>query len=189
MRIRKRNLLDPESEWRKPKYDTAFVFQLMSDDENTMDPITGEMVPNSFTSRPPNYRSDTLNNLYGGVDEVQDSRVSNQYTKRIKGPTVEKPPPVTRTLVGRARRWMVDPTWLQSNSEMDVETRIADNGRLWGDAIDPEELVEKAKKVKADKEIRKRQKGKSSKKNQKGKGKEREENQELDEEDFGGDMY
>lgn len=80
-----------------------------------------------------------MNELFEAVDAVPDVRPSSQFVKRIRGKPKDQPPPITKTLNGRARRWMIDPDWLRTHPEFDVPNRIADSGRLWGDANDPEE--------------------------------------------------
>lgn len=54
IRLRKRSALPDDSEWRLPKYNAAFVFQQMSDDETSKDN------KNTFISQAPTSRSDTV---------------------------------------------------------------------------------------------------------------------------------
>lgn len=63
VRERKRSAMPPDSEWRKEKYDQAFVVQQMSDDEDTFDD-KGAIKPHVYISRPPACRSDVVRLVY-----------------------------------------------------------------------------------------------------------------------------
>lgn len=52
---------------------------------------------------------------------------------------------ITRSIAGRSRRWMVDTNWLQTHPESDTPRTLADNGKAWGDPMDPEEIEDQAK--------------------------------------------
>lgn len=75
-----------------------------------------------------------------------------KYTVRIRGEAKDYPPPSSNKLENRARRWMVDPTWLTNNKNYDVPSRIVDNGKAWGDAEDPEDILDKKQQIKQEKE-------------------------------------
>jgi hypothetical protein len=79
--------------------------------------------------------------MFAEIDATADPKPSNQFTRRIRGDTKDKAPPATKSLQGRARRWMVDTDWLTNHPEFDLPMRIADSGKLWGDANDPEETA------------------------------------------------
>ena len=55
MRLRKRENLPKESEFRDSKYDSAFVDSLMSDDEDELD--ENKAFTGRYVSYPPAYRS------------------------------------------------------------------------------------------------------------------------------------
>ncbi|KZT29816.1 hypothetical protein NEOLEDRAFT_1055552, partial [Neolentinus lepideus HHB14362 ss-1] len=152
VRIRKREKLPEGSEYLLPKYDAAFTSTLMSDDEDELDVHGGKT--GRFISRCPAWRSETMRNLLDTVDQVADPKPATKYTPRVSGPVKEEPPPIATTLKNRARRWMVSPEWLQrdGNKEFDIPSRIAESGRAWGDAEDPETLEEKKRKLKEEKD-------------------------------------
>ena len=128
-------------------------------------------MPHAYTSRPPTSRSaivskrwysradlgrltNTIRKLAQMIDEIEaiaDPQPSSQYRRRVRGEPKEQDLPKTKGFIGRARRWMVDPEWLKAHPESDTKKCIADNGRLWGDATDPEELENYLKQAKIDK--------------------------------------
>ena len=63
VRERKRDALLPDSEWRKEKYNAAFVVQQMSDDKDTLDD-NGAIRRQIYTSRAPIYRSAVVSNSH-----------------------------------------------------------------------------------------------------------------------------
>jgi hypothetical protein len=81
---------------------------------------------------------------------------------RVQGDPVDVAPPSSTLLKNKARRWMVREDWLQleENKGFDVPSRIADNGKAWGDPEDPEEIEAKQKRVKEEKEELKRKRPK-----------------------------
>jgi len=126
--------------------------------------------------------------MFEEIDALPDAKPSTQFVKRVRGEKKEQAPPATKTLQGRARRWMIDPKWLEEHSEFDLPARIADNGKLWGDSRDPEAteaLIKQSAKEKADLKLKRKQRlsdttlvansdeegGSSKKKRKKGKGK------------------
>ncbi|GBE80041.1 hypothetical protein SCP_0212430 [Sparassis crispa] len=146
--IRKRTNLPKESKWRDPKYDAAFTMNLMSDDEDQVDE-KGEFT-GKYISKAPAYRSQELINLFRAVDAAQDPKPPNRYIPRMKAAeTIDEPPKVSRDLKNKARHWMIDQAWLalENNKQYDVESRIVNNGHLWGDEEDPQDITEKQKRM------------------------------------------
>lgn len=177
MRVRKRNALPDGNQYKDKKYDSAFFYQLMSEDEDEPNDIPGKS--KRYISRPPTYRSDEvrcnvtyiavkpkeshqLKQCFLAVDAQADPKPSAQYIPRIPGDPKEAPLPSTRTLDGRARIWMVEAEWLRQHEDSNNSRCIADSGRLWGDARDPEEVEQVAAE---------NVKGKKEKKNEKQKRK------------------
>lgn len=91
--------------------------------------------------------------LYKTIDACLGPAQSGRFTKRVPGPIKDDPPKSSTKLELRVRRWMVDPKWLEDNHEHDVESRIAESGKDWGDLEDPEEKVAKRLKVKEEKKM------------------------------------
>ncbi|KAL0948124.1 hypothetical protein HGRIS_010741 [Hohenbuehelia grisea] len=158
VRLRKREAMALESEWRDKKYDTAFVTTLMSADEDEVDEhgkLTGR-----YVSKAPIYRSEQLKNLLENVDAVEDPKPSTKYKLRVRGEPVDIPPAETKSLANKVCRWMVDNDWLKENTGYDVPSRLAASGRLWGDEDDPEEVEAEQKRAKDEKEEAKRKRPK-----------------------------
>jgi hypothetical protein len=103
-----------------------------------------------------------VNDMWAAIDAIVDPNPSMQYTVRERGEPKEQPPPITKSLDGRARRWMVDPDWLKANPAFDMQKRIADNGKAWNDAVDPEDMEELFKRNAAEKADIKRGKKRTS---------------------------
>ena len=55
MRLRKREVLPDGHEYKNAKYDAAYAYQLLSDDEDA--PVVNPNEPRVFVSRTPLYRS------------------------------------------------------------------------------------------------------------------------------------
>lgn len=89
------------------------------------------------------------------MDAAPDPDGSARYTRRVIGPICDEPPKVGKKIELKARRWMIDPDWLakEENQKYDVEARIVDNGKAWGDDEDPEVLLAKRERLKADKKV------------------------------------
>ncbi|KAF8965915.1 hypothetical protein BDZ97DRAFT_1608237, partial [Flammula alnicola] len=154
VRKRKRKVLPAESEWKHAKYDAAFEYQQMSDDENTYDE-QGKLLADVYTSHAPGSRSEIVSQMFREIDLYKDPRPSGQYIKRVQGEVKEdQGPPATKALKGRARRWMVDPVWLTNHPSFDNERTVAENGKLWGDETNPEELEERSAQMIAEKKRR-----------------------------------
>ncbi|KAF8968993.1 hypothetical protein BDZ97DRAFT_1654368, partial [Flammula alnicola] len=154
VRNRKREALPAGSEWKQPKYDAAYEYQQMSDDEDAYGE-DGNLLPDVYTSCAPGSRSEIVTQMFKEIDQQKDPRPSGQFIKRVQGEVKEEQgPPATKTLKGRARRWMVDSTWLLNHPDFDTERVVADNGKLWGDETNPEELEERSAHVAAEKKRR-----------------------------------
>ncbi|KAF9460582.1 hypothetical protein BDZ94DRAFT_1222813 [Collybia nuda] len=151
VRMRKRENLPLNSQYRDTKYDAAFTKKLMLDDEDEFD-ANGIKTAN-FVLHAPAYRSKELKELFAAVDAVLDPDASARYTRHVIGPVCDEPPRVAKKLELKARRWMIDPDWLakEDNQKYDVESRIVDSGKAWGDNEDPEVLLAKREKLKAEK--------------------------------------
>ena len=100
-----------------------------------------------------------LNDMWDTIDVIPDPLNLRQYTARQRGEPSEKMPVRTKGLEGRLHRWMVDPEWLAEHPKANNEDMAAENGRLWGDAEDPEETINQLKKAAADKKGQKRKHG------------------------------
>ncbi|KAF8968603.1 hypothetical protein BDZ97DRAFT_1916036 [Flammula alnicola] len=173
VRKRKREVLPAESEWKHAKYDAAFEYQQMSDDENTYDE-QGKLLVDVYTSHAPGSRSEI-------------------YIKRVQGEVKEdQGPPATKALKGQARHWMVDPVWLTNHPSFDNERTVAENGKLWGDETNPEELEERSAQMIAEKKRRASGAsagGEKKKKAKKGKGKNRKQTERADGNNDDSDIY
>jgi hypothetical protein len=103
-----------------------------------------------------------VNRMFTEIDAVVDPKPSNQFVQRIRGEIKEQPPPATKSLQGRARRWMIDGDWLANHPEFDLPMRIADSGKLWGDMNDPEETAALIKRSAGEKaELKSKKKSKA----------------------------
>ncbi|KAG9219998.1 hypothetical protein CCMSSC00406_0006911 [Pleurotus cornucopiae] len=156
VRTRKRTMLPDKSIYKSSKYDAAFTPTAMSDDEDEFG--NGDVPTGRFISRAPLYRSQILIQLYQAVDACGDPAPAKRYIPRVAGEIKDIPPPVTKSLSTRIRRWMVNNEWLtnEANSIYDTPSRIAESGRQWGDEKDPEEIEEAHRKAKEEKEEAKR---------------------------------
>ncbi|KAF5385084.1 hypothetical protein D9615_001060 [Tricholomella constricta] len=158
VRERKRNNLPIDNQYRDAKFDAAMAVTLMSDDEDCYE--DGKLVTKQYISRAPLYRTPLLNEFYMAIDAAVDPRRSNKYTVRVRGEPKEIPPPNSNLLKNKARRWMVRTEWLEEQKAAghdEYDALLADNGKLWGDAKDPEEIAKTQKRVKAEKaEIQKK---------------------------------
>lgn len=92
------------------------------------------------------------------IDKQEDPNPSARAVKRIRGPPIELQIPRTTKVAARVWRWMVNPEWLKKNPASEKGARIADNGTLWGDDEDPEDLEKKVTMVKNEKKSLKRSK-------------------------------
>lgn len=91
--------------------------------------------------------------LLTAVDAAPDPEPSNRYARRVKGSVRDDPPKTSTKFANKARRWMVDEEWLakEENEKYDVESRIVNSGKAWGDDEDPEMLAEKRLNIKLEK--------------------------------------
>jgi hypothetical protein len=104
-----------------------------------------------------------LSDMWVEIDKQSDPKGSVQYIPREPGEPREKLPPRTKTLDGRARRWMVDVAWLKANIDADEPGRLAESGIAWGDREDPEDTEVRLQKAANDnKEDKKRKRGAES---------------------------
>ncbi|EAU82785.2 hypothetical protein CC1G_10904 [Coprinopsis cinerea okayama7 len=191
-RIAKFNALPDGNRFKDQKYLSGLKKHLMSDDEDKVND-DGVVVENVYVARPPKHRSRLFQEFLDEVDAVVIPW-STKYTRRVKGEVKDTPPAQARKIENRFRRWMIDPAYLVEHPEYDVPDRIADNGKLWGDEHDPEELEAKkgefrAKKRAAKAELksktpakRRKTKGKDKSKGGKGKTKASEMVEEVEEE-------
>ncbi|KAF8241154.1 hypothetical protein L208DRAFT_1229601, partial [Tricholoma matsutake] len=133
------------------KYNSAFVYKLMSDDEDEFDENGKKM--QHYISHPPLYHSAELIDLFETVDKAVDPKHSSCYYRHIKGPALDEPPRVSTKVQNRAIQWMVDEKWLteEKNQQYDNENQIVISGKAWGDEEDPEEIIAKQKRVKEQK--------------------------------------
>ena len=166
MRIQKRDGLPEESDWRQPKFDAAMVYTLMTDDEDELD-VSGKKT-GRFATRPLTYRTKIVSkrvighnrctvilptqfqDLLDTIDAGANPRPSNKYVICAVGTPLDELPPLSvQKISHRARRWMVRPEWLAEadNKKYNTPQRIIDNGKVWGDTHDPEELLMKAKEI------------------------------------------
>jgi hypothetical protein len=91
-----------------------------------------------------------VNDILTAIDAVPDPQgASARYVTHVRGPAKDQPPTESTKFENRARQWMFDQEWLNdaSNWRFDVPNRIVDSGKLWGDEVDPEEIMAKAKLV------------------------------------------
>ncbi|KAE9387734.1 hypothetical protein BT96DRAFT_768046, partial [Gymnopus androsaceus JB14] len=140
VRKRKQASLPADSEWRNTKYDPAFEHQIMSEDEYETEE------KKTFISHAPHHCSDILQSLFDNVDAVVDPNAPVPgYIPRIRGEKKEVPLHITHSIAGCSQRWMVDTNWLQTHPESDTPCTLADNGKAWGDPMDPEEIEDQAK--------------------------------------------
>ena len=177
MCVWKENTLLDGNQYKDKKYNSAFFYQLMLEDEDEPNNIPG--MSKCYISQPPTYwldkvrcnvtyitvkpdESHQLKQCFLAVDAQADPKPSTQYIPCIPGDPKEAPLPSTRTLDGRARIWMVEAEWLHQHEDSNNSHCITDSGWLWGDARDLEEV----KQVAAE-----NVKGKKEKKNKKQKRK------------------
>ncbi|GBE82300.1 hypothetical protein SCP_0406840 [Sparassis crispa] len=102
------------------------------------------------------YHIQQLIDLFREIDAAQDPTPSSKYIPRIKAvETIDEPPKVSKLLKNKARQWMIDPHWLavETNQQYDVESRIVNSGRAWGDDEDLEETLEKQKRMREEKAV------------------------------------
>ncbi|KAH9948902.1 hypothetical protein B0H21DRAFT_659105, partial [Amylocystis lapponica] len=152
VRLRKREELPADSKFRQKKYDAALSQSHMSDDEKELN-AAGEFT-GRYVSYTPLYRSAEAQEFFDAIDAVKDPMPSNKYIPRVKAAErVDVPPKIAKLLKNKTRRWMVDPEWLQKdeNRQYDTEARIVDSGKAWGDDEDPEDRIERQKRVREEK--------------------------------------
>ncbi|KAG1775225.1 hypothetical protein EV702DRAFT_1236239 [Suillus placidus] len=148
VRIRKFNNLPATSEYKDEKYRAALTESLMSPDEDK----TGHFISHATT-----YRSTLMSQFLEAVDDTEDPSppATGKYTVRMKGEARDLPLVAAKKIENCARRWMVSSAWLAlpDNKKFDAPSYILDNGRAWGDAKDPEEILAGQKRVKEEKRL------------------------------------
>ncbi|EIW84542.1 hypothetical protein CONPUDRAFT_120523 [Coniophora puteana RWD-64-598 SS2] len=157
--------------WSDARYDKGLQYQLMSDDEDSVDE-EGKW-KGYYRSRRPKFRSDEHHEFLMAVDAVEDPEPSIRYVKRLRGEETEVPIPYIIDPSVRARRWQIKVDWLEEedNKKWDRPNRITENGKEWGNDEDPEELIAKKRKVKEEKGQKKRARVSATPKEGKGKAK------------------
>ncbi|KAG1731640.1 uncharacterized protein EDB91DRAFT_1058624, partial [Suillus paluster] len=143
VRIRKFNNLPATSEYKDEKYRAALTESLMSPDEDEVDDAnkkTGRFISHAAT-----YRSTLMSQFLEAVDDAEDPSppATGKYTVGVKGKARDLPLVAAKKIENCARRWMVSSAWLAlpDNKKFDAPSYILDNGRVWGDAKDPEEIL------------------------------------------------
>ncbi|KAJ8580306.1 hypothetical protein M405DRAFT_890622 [Rhizopogon salebrosus TDB-379] len=144
-RKRKRGSNECDSKWQDPKYDSAFILNAMSDDEDDLEQRPGEA--RTFLTMEPEWRSFELSALFAAVDEVKDPRPDQAKLAKLRRRSAEQkmgPPPLARTLATRVRSWMVKADFLMENTDWFDSGRVAHSGEAWGDD-EAKELVKDRK--------------------------------------------
>ncbi|GBE85855.1 hypothetical protein SCP_0803770 [Sparassis crispa] len=145
-RVRKRQ----NSIYTDKKYDSAFMINAMSDDED--DPTWSHGEVKRYISRAPGYRSETVKQLYISIDAIadKDPDKAKAATTRIRGPEYpDAVRPKAKKLANRIRAWQVNDVLLAENQHWLTSGRVAISGWLWGDDEDPEDSELKRKSVEA----------------------------------------
>ncbi|KAG6895008.1 hypothetical protein C0992_003535 [Termitomyces sp. T32_za158] len=147
IRKMQRDKLPADSPYRDPKYDPAFVVNLMSDDEDEYN--ENGKTTKRFISRAPLYRSQELIKLLATIDAVPFEG-PKRYLERVRGLPIDVPPKRSNKMELKARRWMIDEAWLAKpeNQKWDDESRIVDSGKAWGDDNDPEDIAAQHEEIK-----------------------------------------
>ncbi|KAF8119205.1 hypothetical protein EV363DRAFT_1298025 [Boletus edulis] len=139
---RKRKRLSNECppQWKDAKYDTAFILNAMSDDEDDPNHITGQ--PRAYVTKEPEWRHLQLSELFSAIDALKDPRPDQAKLAKTRIRSTDKklgPPPLARTLATRVRTWMIKPELLQKNPDWLTTGRVATSGEAWGEEA-PKEL-------------------------------------------------
>ncbi|KAG2353481.1 hypothetical protein BDR07DRAFT_1496188 [Suillus spraguei] len=144
-RKRKRRSNECDGKWQDHKYDSAFILNAMSDDEDDPEQRPGEA--RTFLTMEPEWRSLELSTLFAAIDEVKHPRPDQAKLAKLRRRTDEQktgPPPLARTLATRIRSWMVKTDILEENADWFDSGRVAHSGEAWGDE-EPRELVKDRK--------------------------------------------
>ncbi|KAG1813653.1 uncharacterized protein BJ212DRAFT_1482552 [Suillus subaureus] len=128
---RKHRSNECDEKWQDPKYDSAFILNVMSDDEDDPEQHPGEA--RTFLTMEPEWRSLELSMLFTAIDEWR--RAAEQKTG---------PPPLAQTLATHICSWMVKTVILEENADWFDSGRVAHSGEAWGEE-EPRELVKDRK--------------------------------------------
>ncbi|PCH37276.1 hypothetical protein WOLCODRAFT_83940, partial [Wolfiporia cocos MD-104 SS10] len=129
------------------KYNSAFILNAMSEDEDDPDTIPGRTAT-QWVSHAPDYHSDTastypiVTELYKAIDAISDPNPDKEKaaTMRIHGTEIRNAVPlVAKHLENRIRAWKVKSSALEANLHWFTKGRVAHSGILWGNTEDPEE--------------------------------------------------
>ncbi|KAG0700543.1 hypothetical protein DFH29DRAFT_1001049 [Suillus ampliporus] len=135
-------------QYRKGKYDAAFILNAMSEDE--IDPNRLMNEPKQFVSSAQGWRSNELIMLYSTVDPIPDPDpdAAAWMKKRVKGPiNADAVPPIAKSLKNRVHTWMVKPELLEEHPEWMTRGRVAANGVTWGEEeLEGQESVRRKKR-------------------------------------------
>ncbi|KAL7283632.1 hypothetical protein ACG7TL_003068 [Trametes sanguinea] len=125
--------------YNDPKYDSAFIANAMSEEED--DPTVQAGEGKRYISRAPDYRSEVAKQLYAEIDAIPDpnpDKSGRGMVPRVRGEELrDSVPPRAKTVKNRVREWQIKPERLQQNPGWLTSGRVSTNGRLWGDAEDP----------------------------------------------------
>ncbi|GBE83135.1 hypothetical protein SCP_0501820 [Sparassis crispa] len=136
------------STYTDAKFDSAFITNTMSDDEDDPDAIPGEGMK-KWISRAPDYRSDIVKQLYQDIDAIADLEPdkAKAATTRIRGAEKkDSVPPKAKNFKSQIRAWQVKQELLDVNEHWFTSGRVAKSGMAWGDPEDPEPESEKKRK-------------------------------------------
>ncbi|KAI0822398.1 hypothetical protein BC628DRAFT_1417770 [Trametes gibbosa] len=125
-------------EYSKPKYDTAFILNAMSAEEDKPDVLPGAV--KRYIIRSPGYQSDLAKQVRREVDALPDPdpEKSGRMFQWVRGDEiVDAIPPKAKNLTTRIHAWQVKPELLEKNPGWLTSGRVAANGRLWGKEEDP----------------------------------------------------
>ncbi|KAG2343763.1 hypothetical protein BDR05DRAFT_1022312 [Suillus weaverae] len=128
-RKRKRRSHECDGKWQDPKYDSAFILNAMSDDEDDPEQRPGEA--RTFLTMEPEWRSLELSALFAAIDEVKDPRPDQAKLAKLRRRADEQktgPPPLARTLATHIRSWMVKTGILKENMDWFDSGRVAHSG-------------------------------------------------------------
>ncbi|KAG1812590.1 uncharacterized protein BJ212DRAFT_1483196 [Suillus subaureus] len=134
-----------DEKWQDPKYDSAFILNAMSDDEDDPEQHPGEA--RTFLTMEPEWRSLELSALFAAIDEVKDPRPDQaKLVKQWRRAAEQKtgPPPLARTLATHIHSWMVKTVILEENADWFDSGCVAHSGEAWGEE-EPRELVKDRK--------------------------------------------
>ncbi|KAB5590972.1 Metal resistance protein YCF1 [Ceratobasidium theobromae] len=135
----KREKLSGEmAKFQDPKYDSYFCPGPMSDDEDKYNLVDGTWVkvPNLYESREFEFISNEMRQCRDAVDSIPNPREKSRPTPCVRGPPKPGPPRKATTEPWALRAWMVDPTFLATNTWLEGGL-VLSNGVAWGDQSEP----------------------------------------------------